>query len=162
MGTGDEEERKEGSVGGKRRGGAAVTGRPPAATLSGSEVSEKRVQRCGLQRRVQRCGCKVGVVRWPYCLVHRAGHPELRLEQILCVLPRLQAPPQLLQLRLLLRDAVAQVLDLGLRGLQLALLARRPKLLLQVFSHRSEPTLARNAGAALGTQRATPPKTCDG
>ena len=67
--------------------------------------------------------------------MHRAGHPELRLEQILCVLPRLQAPPQLLQLRLLQRDAVAQVLDRRLRGLQLALLARCPKLLLEVFSH---------------------------
>ena len=60
--------------------------------------------------------------------MHRAGHPELRLEQILCVLPRLQAPPQLLQLRLLQRDAVPQVLDLRLRGLQLALLASRPKI----------------------------------
>ena len=33
------------------------------------------------------------------------------------------------------RDAVAQVLDRRLRGLQLALLARCPKLLLEVFSH---------------------------
>ena len=86
--------------------------------------------------------CKSGEYGWPHCLVHRAGHPELRLEQILCVLPHLQAPPQLLQLRFLLSDAVVQVLDLGLRGLQLALLARRPKLLLQVVSHRREPTLA--------------------
>ena len=77
--------------------------------------------------------------------MHRAGHPELRLEQILCVLPRLQAPPQLLQLRLLQRDAVPQVLDLRLRGLQLALLARRPKLLLQVFSHGSRPASVCNA-----------------
>ena len=76
--------------------------------------------------------------------MHRAGHPELRLEQILCVLPRLQAPPQLLQLRLLQRDAVPQVLDLRLRGLQLALLARRPKLLLQLFSHAAGQT-QRNA-----------------
>jgi hypothetical protein len=79
--------------------------------------------------------------------VHRAGHPELRLEQILCLEPRLQAPPQLLQLRLLQRDAAVQVLDLRLRGLQLALLARRPKLLLQVFSHRRGATLALNAHA---------------
>ena len=77
--------------------------------------------------------------------MHRAGDPELRLEQILCVLPRLQAPPQLLQLRLLQRDAVPQVLDLRLRGLQLALLARRPKLLLQVFSHGSRPASVCNA-----------------
>ena len=87
--------------------------------------------------------------------MHRAGHPELRLEQILCVLPRLQAPPQLLQLRLLQRDAVPQVLDLRLRGLQLALLARRPKLLLQVFSHGSRPA-SRNAlfSQPAATQRA--------
>ena len=84
--------------------------------------------------------------------MHRAGHPELRLEQILCVLPRLQAPPQLLQLRLLQRDAVAQVLDRRLRGLQLALLARCPKLLLEVFSHEG-PRVALNASAG---------KTCDG
>ena len=90
--------------------------------------------------------------------MHRAGHPELRLEQILCVLPRLQAPPQLLQLRLLQRDAVPQVLDLRLRGLQLALLARRPKLLLQVFSHGSRPASrernALNARQARRNQRA--------
>ena len=84
--------------------------------------------------------------------MHRAGHPELRLEQILCVLPRLQAPPQLLQLRLLQRDAVAQVLDRRLRGLQLALLARCPKLLLEVFSHEG-PRETRSTLAG---------KTCDG
>lgn len=80
------------------------------------------------------------------------------------MLPRLQAPPQLLQLRLLLSDAVVQVLDLGLRGLQLALLARRPKLLLQVVSHRREPALAlKRPGARtnLGAKRnARQTKTC--
>ena len=86
--------------------------------------------------------------------MHRAGHPELRLEQILCVLPRLQAPPQLLQLRLLQRDAVPQVLDLRLRGLQLALLARRPKLLLQLFSHGSRPA-RRNATRSTQAQAQT-------
>ena len=61
MGTGDGN-RKGGSMGGRRRGGAAVKGRPPPATLSGNEVSEKRVQRCGCRGAGVEAGAEAGCI----------------------------------------------------------------------------------------------------